>query len=650
MTSRMRCWLADGVRLVAIVLPFALVGTLVAASGSAAWWVTLSTGSYSAWPLTLVALIVLGAVVEVVNEVRSSRSRPLSDGVELTKRLHPHLWEMVEELAVSWDTPSPAQVYLGLDPTQLCVMARTAQWSRRRVMVLGIAPMCALTVAQWRAALVQYLMMEEWGPARERRLVRGQRRLAARLAPVASGSRWDRHIARLLLRAHTWLADPICQRRQREADVRSAEITSPSEARLALLSAPAVKPAWERFWVLHVHPATEILRRPIDLVGGFRGYMSAVGVPDLPPTAPEMMRTPHSVSVETRLAALDASAPMESTLPSHGDHEGSRAVDLLGEHAALVDLELAWFESSGLTPLDWDGIAHVSASRGARQRAAWLLEQVSTTDHPGSLSTVLDDLVSTGGATLQQHLAGPSASAEDDLEDRRYVGDLAGDVIAAALVEDAYCHYVTTWGGPPTLVTAEGVVVDPWTTAAAATQDSEIALELVRLCRHLGVSGDYRPLPLGGDLGRTIMDADPVVLCAACFYTNWRVRYVFVLDTGLVIMRPRLSDLLVGGAASYAGDPGTSMLLRWSRRSGAEVMSVATATYTDWSAIRSVAVTAQSRGKIMLELQEVDGTAVKVKGDARSRFDGSLTAPLERFLNDRFTLREPTTTPPAIRA
>lgn len=134
------------------------------------------------------------------------------------------------------------------------------------------------------------------------------------------------------------------------------------------------------------------------------------------------------------------------------------------------------------------------------------------------------------------------------------------------------------------------------------------------------------------------MDADPVVLCSACLYTDWRVRYVFVLDTGLIVMRPRFSDLLVGGVVSYGGDMGAAMLRRWSQSTGTELMSAKKAIYTDWTEIRSMVMTTRQSGRITLELERVDGPSNKLKGDVRSRYDGDLKAPLARFLGDRLVL------------
>jgi hypothetical protein len=468
--------------------------------------------------------------------------------------------------------------------------------------------------------------------------MRGQRWMNA-VESRAPRVKWLLRTRSLPGRAHAWLALPTCRRRQFEADLRSAELTTPEDARLALLRVPAAQLAWEQFWYLHVQPATAILRRPIDIVAGFRAYLSVVGIPDLPPTAPELTAASHPfVSLEARLAALRVNTSRWMAGPVTPDGNVATAVDLLEQPSVLVELELAWFKGSGLTPLGWDFLAHAIASRETQQRAAWLLDELSTTKQPSTLSSLLEDLARVG-RTVQHHLVAHSPDdADPDPNDQWPVASLVGDVIAAALVETTGARYVMNWGGPATLVGVDDAVLDPWSAAAAAVFEPDRATDLSRWCLELGAPADYRAMRPGPHLGRTIMDADPVVLCCACLYTNWLATYVFVLDTGIIVMRPRISDSAVGGLASYTGDPAAAMLRRWSQSTGTELMSARKAVYTDWTEIRSVVMTTGQGGRVTFVIERVDGPSTKLKGNAQSRFDGNLSAPLAHFLGDRFVL------------
>ena len=640
MTPWWRSALARILRVALIVLPLTACLAMLGGLVWAAWWMSSRTETRTTLPLTMVTLILLGVVVTTVSQVRSSRSRPVTDGVELAEDIQPALWAAVRAVAASVGVAPPDRLYLGLDPMQVGLIARTGlRDRRRRVLVLGLAPLCALSPQQWHAAVAQALLMEESGTRRERRLLRGQRWMTA-VESGAPGAKWVRWTRALPFRAHAWLARPTCRRRQFEADLRSAELTTPDDARLALLMVPAAEGAWARFWDLHVEPATGILRRPIDVVAGFRMYLSVVGIPDWSPMAPELTTASHPfVSLETRLAALSVNTQrMVAPIPPDANVAG--AVDLLGQPSVLVDLELAWFKGTGLTPLDWDGLAHAIASRESQRRAAWLLDELSTTEHPADLSNILEDLARTGGRTLQQVVVGESlddAAPDPDLQ--WYVASLVGDVIAAALVETAGARYVMNWAGPATLVGADDAVLDPWSAAATVIFEPDRAADLGRWCLDFGAPTDYRAFQPGPHLDRTIMDSDPVVLCSACLFIDKGPIYVVVLDTGLIVMRPSFSDELVSVAASYTQDAGEVLLRRWSQSSGVELMSAKKAIYTDWTEIRSAVMTTRSRGRLTLEIERVDGPSTKLKCDGRSRFHGDFANLLAHFLGERLVLQ-----------
>jgi hypothetical protein len=131
------------------------------------------------------------------------------------------------------------------------------------------------------------------------------------------------------------------------------------------------------------------------------------------------------------------------------------------------------------------------------------------------------------------------------------------------------------------------------------------------------------------------MDSDPVVLGSACVVNNVRTRYLFLLDSGLVVMRPRWSDHLLGGLAHFAGEIGSVMHQRWARASGTTVMESRRSAFTAWADVRAARSTTRSTGRFTWELARVDGSTIRLKGDARSHVDGDLLALLRHFLGDR---------------
>lgn len=662
MSGVMSVWVRSStaaiVRVCVAALRVAWIAGLVAAFLAVGWWMNSFIGVPGSWPVTWVALVLLGAAVTAIGRRRAARSRPVTDGVELPESSHPALWAEVRSLTSQLQVAAPGKVYLGLDPSAVGGFVKTGRRGRRRrALVVGVAPLWVLSMGEWRAALASQMWSESGGTGWERTLVRGQRKMS-RLAEVAISPTWLAYCRSPLLKLHMRLARPACQRRQLEADATGAAVSSAEVARLALLSLPAARAAWERFWTVHVAPGLSVLRRPIDLVAGFEEYLSTVGIPDLPPTAPAFTASlPGFLSLEERVAALGGTpSPLPASPHEARTEDELPAATLLGDRQCLVQLELAWFDKSGLTPVDWDALAQAAASHHTRRRAGWFADQVAR--HIGdpnaatryrqapavNLGFLLDDLAENEGRTLHEAVAGSVADASGE-DEGWLVGTFLGDVIAAGLLETVGAHYVNNWAVAATLVLPDGAVVDPW--AAATDADfgsSRSALRLRSWCRDVGLPTTFRPLPVGPDLGRTVTDSDPVVLCASCFYTNWRARYVFVLDTGIIIVRPRLSDLLLGGMAANGGDPGATMLRRWLDRTGAELLAIKRGSYTDWADIRSVRWSTPSRRRLLFAMERVDGTSVTVKGNRNSRFQGQFAVSISRFLGDRLVI-EPMPTP-----
>lgn len=636
--SRLAC--ASLLRWAVVATSWCLAALVSAGIVGLGWWGTMRTSPPNSWPLTASILIVLGAGASGWTALRASRPRSLTDGAHLTPEAHPSLWASVRQVMVTLGVRPPDDIFLSLDPQQLCQFGRTARFGRRRrVLVLGVAAMCALSADQWRAALTQQLVVEESEPRGDRLLWRSQRRMseADHYGTDMVGLRWVRSIT---VRAHTRLALSTCRSRQFRADAVSAEVAGSSDARLALLRVPAAHHAWEDFWSVHVVPGLALLRRPIDVVGGFRLFLSARGIPELAPAIHEVTSDPRSfVGIEERLTRPGLSTGSASSPSAEGVAASTAtAIDLLGDPTALVELELAWFTATGLTPLDWDALAHATAAHGCVRAAAWFQEELSLTSAPWDLTAVLGDLRDNGGARVHQVISTQLADEEPDAERdlHEYAGTLIGNVVAAALVEGAAAHFVVDWSGRSRLVDADESVLDPWSAATVAMTHPDVAEDLRRWCLDRGASPQFVALAPGPSLGRTVTDSDPVVLCTALLYTSWLVRYVYILDTGLVVMRPRWSDLLVAGLATYGGDPGLAMLQRWSGTPASTLLMTHKATYVDWTDIRSAKLTTSSRGRVRFEIERVDGSRRTVKGGAASRYFGNMVEPLAHFLGDRF--------------
>ena len=346
MSGVMSVWVRSStaaiVRVCVAALRVAWIAGLVAAFLAVGWWMNSFIGVPGSWPVTWVALVLLGAAVTAIGRRRAARSRPVTDGVELPESSHPALWAEVRSLTSQLQVAAPGKVYLGLDPSAVGGFVKTGRRGRRRrALVVGVAPLWVLSMGEWRAALASQMWSESGGTGWERTLVRGQRKMS-RLAEVAISPTWLAYCRSPLLKLHMRLARPACQRRQLEADATGAAVSSAEVARLALLSLPAARAAWERFWTVHVAPGLSALRRPIDLVAGFEEYLSTVGIPDLPPTAPAFTASlPGFLSLEERVAALGGTP---SPLPRH--HPMRLAPKLSSQQPPCSVIANAWFNSS----------------------------------------------------------------------------------------------------------------------------------------------------------------------------------------------------------------------------------------------------------------------------------------------------------------
>ena len=140
--------------------------------------------------------------------------------------------------------------------------------------------MCTLTTGQWRAALLQALAVDVVARRGDRRLVWGQLWMDTKGASAGRFRLLGRMVG-VVVRAHAVLAAPVCQSVQLEADRRSAALTCVRDAGVALDRVAATTEAWDAFWSTHVIPGLVMMRRPMNLLLGFREYLEVVGLPNV---------------------------------------------------------------------------------------------------------------------------------------------------------------------------------------------------------------------------------------------------------------------------------------------------------------------------------------------------------------------------------
>ena len=336
----------------------------------------------------------------------AARRRRAPTGVDLTREKHPDLWATIDAVYAASGARPPARVLIGGDPVVVAAVGKAprARDTPRRVLVLGVAPMCTLTTGQWRAALLQALAVDVVARRGDRRLVRGQLWMDTKGAS-AGRFRLLGRIVGVVVRAHAALAAPVCQSVQLEADRRSAALTCVRDAGVALDRVAATTEAWEAFWSTHVIPGLVMMRRPMNLLLGFREYLEVVGLPNVVPenrSGEGVCSTPHPMRAEA-LGQLVEEDSLEAAATSAAFTElvsGPPAISMLNSSPVIDTLEVHQFEGLGFTPLPWEELAELTASNRVHSRAAWFADTILEQRGGGHVGQALAELADPDGVAV----------------------------------------------------------------------------------------------------------------------------------------------------------------------------------------------------------------------------------------------------------
>lgn len=423
------------------------------------------------------------------------RHRGDQPGIVLTGADQPRLWQEVRYLAGQVGTRVPDEIRLVHEVN--AAVSESSRWlglvPGTRRMYIGVPLLTGLSGLQMRSVLAHELGHYS---GRHTGLAgvtyRGQESLQRMITHLGRGS-WVARLFGLYGRLYVAVASSVNRRQELEADAFSARLAGKGVAISALQALPAIDAAWSFFLRTYVSVGPEQQqRRPRELFAGFRQFWATPErqqeLDGLRAETPPVERsvydthpsTPERVAVISRLEA-----------PDTPDESGS-AIELLDDPAGTLGRLEEWmFHGSSLTAVPWEEFVSTSLAAETHSNAVALIATMERGgETQGDLGQALEALRLGWAPELVANLMSPTA---DDEQVRQAAGQLVGDLVADALIQNGRASYRLSWTRGRPLVDHEGGVLDPWQLAQAAARSPQDVPALVTWCAEHQVPLDHRP-------------------------------------------------------------------------------------------------------------------------------------------------------------
>lgn len=589
----------------------------------------------------LTKLVVFGGIAAIaIGRGLFSRMRTVDGeepGVLLMPEQQPRLWATIRELAAQVGTRPPDEVRLVPDVN--AAVAENARWlglvGGRRRMYVGAPLLVGLTQRQMMAVLAHELgHYSDRHTALSGVTYRGAEAIQRVIARLGG----DTLLAKLFSvygKLYAAVSKTVTRRQELEADQYMAQIVGRRAAASALRELAPIDGAWGHFVEAYVSLGRSVRLRPQEVFGGFSAFLgepvrqSQLERIRLNPPEHRPSRYDSHPSTEARVAAIMA-------VPGADDPDVSGpAIGLLDHPSeALRELESWMFDGSKLSPSAWqDMVARAGAER-ARSLAAALIRSVDEAHQTSTtLGTVLDELGEGRAETLVRPLV------RDDAPDQAVV-DAARDVmehlVAAALIDAGQASYRLNWSGPWQLVDRDSRVlgVDALVDSAVTTRAG--VAELERWLAARGVSREYRPsLEAVASTKEEVVD-EPELVGALSGVSGKGIRFLFVLNAGLVLKKPSRGERMAAGLNAYTNPQAAMLRKALKGRAPSDLLSDPRSTFLPWHQITSVTVTKTVSRQPKFTIVAADGEERTVKSSVQTEVAGEPYAAMAHFLGERY--------------
>lgn len=469
-------------------------------AGPTALWISNGVGNIFA----TIALAVAG--VTILRALVPSRDRFVAPGPELTRSAHPALHAELAAVADAVGETVPPAVYLDGD-----VNASVAEVSdgllrgRRRIMVLGLPLLAALTPRQLRAVVAHEYGHYLGGDTRFSAWIwRTRVAVLKTVSALDSEDSWFQRVvvrtpfllyAKLFLR----LTNAISRRAEFAADAVAARVAGVEIKAQALRALTAAAPAYSAYWREDVAYALESGHRP-PLAAGFQRFLEDHEIRAqvdsiVAAEIAEGETNPYDShpTLADRLRAIGAKPTGEVSPPAPRDSAVSLLRDLdrlehevlratFGDDAVLRLDPIAWEQAGRLHADEGDAIA-------ARHGAAFerlTIAGVAAATEPD------DEQLRSLRATLG---VGPDEVAVDELNG--FWRFALGRLVLAALRRDGW--EIESIPGQPVVCRRAEQTLDPYGAIGRAGEEPPPAVEWAQTAEQLGIA----QLPLVARRGAT---------------------------------------------------------------------------------------------------------------------------------------------------
>ena len=252
---------------------------------------------------------------------------------------------------------------------------------------------------------------------------------------------------------------------------------------------------------------------------------------------------------------------------------------------------------------------------------------------PTTLGTVLDDLGEGRAETLVCPLLRDDAPEDAAASSTR---ELLEHLVAAALIDAGQASYRLDWAGRWQLVGRDGNVLGVDELLDSAVTTGTGAGELQRWLTARGISREYRPSP-GAVADASEEVAELELLGALSGVSGKGIRFLFVLNSGLVLKKPSRGERIAAGLNAYTNPTAAMLRKALKGRAPSDLVSDPRSTFLPWHQTRSVTVTKTVSRQPKIAVVSADGEERTVKSGVQTEVAGEPFAAMAHFLGERCT-------------
>jgi Zn-dependent protease with chaperone function len=440
-------------------------------------WASLTAKHISFYPAIASGI----AMVAIVRGVIPRRIRFEPPGPRLYAVDHPNLFRAIADVARATGQPIPQEVYLvGSVNAAVMVDKPVIGMHARRILIIGLPMLQAVTVAQLRAVLAHEFGHYAAGDtALSSWIYRTRLAIERTLHHLGSG---------LLMRPFLWygnffmrVSQAISRSQELAADRLSAKTAGARNAAEALVATGRASMAWEGYWNGNVAPILDQGYRP-PISAGFAQYLAAPPViTALDSALGDVMRTRTVDPYDTHpplperirlLKTLPAGKPSQDDPPAIGlVHD----VETLEKDLLAMVVRPASFT---LKPIAWSEIGQQVLVPSWRKRAhphAEVLRTLTTAD-----CERMGRELSRFATRLRMRAIDITARAEE-------ARAVAGCALAVRLIDSGWS--VELRPGRPVILTRSDKTIEPFAVVPWFEKGEMTGEAWAATCRDLGIEG-----------------------------------------------------------------------------------------------------------------------------------------------------------------